>query len=554
MKRKIFIYIFLVITVGGIIFTAFTAYRFSSVINLAVQHSAQTIKEMYIYSKDKQETLQTIKNMPNIQAVQIIPLPKTHKIKTHNECCVIMPISNNQALEIKFKSLAEFENERYSVILETIIINLIFIAISNLLLNWLLNPYLNIFEELRGSIEKAKQGNFSSKLHTGLKNELQQIVENYNRFLEQLNKSFSLISHNLNILIPNAPQEANKLSSVQTNMKMLADINKFKKIIEEDSDVDEIYKRIIEIFENKFALQNFVFYSVLNEKKEVKIVYKKGKQCCSISNPLSCRAYRTTKEINSFKFPHVCPEHICEDMVHICIPFSTGGTFTGIVSMNFSTQNWENQKNLIPYIESYLNESASIVEAKYTLDLMKQSSLSDQLTGLYNRRYLEEMLEKIAASTLRGKTLLGVLMIDIDYFKKVNDTYGHDAGDEVLKSLSQVLVNNIRQSDFVVRFGGEEFIIILQNLQSENSIAIIAEKIRHAFEETKIGINGKIISKTISIGTATFPTDTNKIWKAIKYADLALYEAKKTGRNKVVKFTSNLLEENSYEEECEQNK
>ena len=132
-------------------------------------------------------------------------------------------------MAIKFKSLAEFENEKYQVILETIIINLMFIAISNLLLNWLLNPYLNLFEELRDSIEKAKHGDFSGKLHTRLKNELQSIVDSYNRFLDQLDKNFELISKNLNILIPNLPQYKDRLVSVQKNMEVLGDINKFKK-------------------------------------------------------------------------------------------------------------------------------------------------------------------------------------------------------------------------------------------------------------------------------------------------------------------------------------
>jgi two-component system cell cycle response regulator len=260
-----------------------------------------------------------------------------------------------------------------------------------------------------------------------------------------------------------------------------------------------------------------------------------------------CRAYRTTAGVNSFKFPHICQENFCEGYDYICLPFSNGGTFTGIVSMNFSKDEWEKHKNDIAYIESYLNEAASIVEAKYTLSLMKNSALTDQMTGLYNRRYLEEILDKIAASTMREESLLGVLMVDVDFFKKVNDSYGHDAGDEVLKELAKTMVNSVRESDFVVRFGGEEFIIILQNIKDEEGIVKVAEKIRESFANTKITVNGKTLTKTISVGVSIFPKHTTKIWEAIKYADLALYEAKRSGRNKVVLFTPKLLESVDYE-------
>ena len=138
-------------------------------------------------------------------------------------------------------------------------------------------------------------------------------------------------------------------------------------------------------------------------------------------------------------------------------------------------------------------------------------------------------------------------MIDVDYFKKVNDTLGHDAGDEVLKELSKVLKNSVRDSDFVVRFGGEEFIIILQNVKNEEGIIKVAEKIRESFANTKIAVSGKTLTKTISIGVSIFPKDTKKIWEAIKYADLALYEAKHTGRNRVVRFDKKLLEEADYQ-------
>jgi len=546
MKKRILFFIFLVITVGGIIFTVFTAYRFSTITELAIKHSADTVRDIYLYSKDKNEALDLIKNMPNIKSIEIVD-KKNNMKRNKNSVCV--NLNNDKMLKIEFKSLAEFDNEKYQVILETVIINILFIIFSNLLLNWLITPYLNIFEEFRQSFEKAKNGDFSKKIVTKLNNDVKNIVESYNQFISQISKNFNLIEDNLRILIPDAPISGNRILDVEKNMQVLGDINRFKKIIEADSNTTEIYNRIIDILENKFKLKNFKIYAVLNGKQKVETIYYKGNSCCEVNFPEMCRAYRTANEVNSFKFPHICQENFCEEYEYICIPFSAGGTFTGVVNINFSKEDWEIHKNDISYIESYLNEAASIVEAKYTLNLMKENSLTDQMTGLYNRRYLEEILDKIAASTIREKSLLGILMVDIDYFKKVNDTYGHDAGDAVLKELAKTMINSVRESDFVVRFGGEEFIIVLQNVKTEEEILKVAETIRETFANTKISVNGKTLTKTISIGVSVFPTHTNKIWEAIKCSDLALYEAKNSGRNKVDMFTPKLLEDAGYKED-----
>jgi len=541
-KKKILIFIFLVITVGGIIFTAFTAYRISTVTELAMKHSAETIRDMYMYSKNKEETIRIIKNMPNIKDIRILE-------NSNKECpqnCIKESLNNGKFLEIEFTSLAEFENEKYQIILETVIINIIFIIFSNLLLNWLISPYLDIFEDFRESIEKAQKGDFSKQIHTPLNNELKTLSDNYNKFMTQMDKNFNLIEDNLRVLIPNVPKSDNRIVDVEKNIKILGDINKFKKIIEEDNSVDDIYQRLIDILENKFNIENFKIYAVLNSKNKISTYYVKGNECCDVSSPEMCRAYRIATEIDSDKFPHICPEYVCEKE-YICIPFSRGGIFTGILSMSFTKSELEKRKNDIAYIESYLREAAPIMEAKYTLELVKENALTDQLTGLYNRRYLEEILDKIAASTIRENSLLGILMLDVDYFKKVNDTYGHDAGDEVLRQLAKVMINSVRESDFVVRFGGEEFLIILQNIKDEEAVKKVAEKIRENFENTKINIGGKSITKTVSIGISIFPKHTKKIWEAIKYADLALYKAKHSGRNRVEIFEEKLLENEDYE-------
>ena len=153
----------------------------------------------------------------------------------------------------------------------------------------------------------------------------------------------------------------------------------------------------------------------------------------------------------------------------------------------------------------------------------------------------------LIANAKRKNEKIAFLMIDMDYFKKVNDTYGHKAGDTVLKKLSKILTDGVRESDIVIRYGGEEFLILLQNVTDINAAKQVAEKIRQTVENTPIQTEEANIKKTISIGISIFPDQCDKGWECIKYADLALYEAKRTGRNKIVLFNEKLIAENQYD-------
>ncbi len=162
---------------------------------------------------------------------------------------------------------------------------------------------------------------------------------------------------------------------------------------------------------------------------------------------------------------------------------------------------------------------------------IKRLSHSDFLTNLYNRRYFFELGKKFFSSAKRRNTNFSVAMIDIDHFKSVNDTYGHDAGDEVLKNVAQILKNRFRESDIVSRFGGEEFCIFAADLTRNDSIRVF-EEIRNSVEQSYMTIGGESVGVTISIGVCTVPEDT--LDDMIKQSDLMLYEAKRMGRNRLV--------------------
>jgi len=167
---------------------------------------------------------------------------------------------------------------------------------------------------------------------------------------------------------------------------------------------------------------------------------------------------------------------------------------------------------------------------------IKNIAIYDTLTGLYNRRYFEDRLGMDAQKSFYGGTPLSLVMVDIDHFKKVNDTFGHTEGDQVLCKISSLLKSSIRKKDTVARYGGEEFILILPEAGLEASF-VIAERIRRLIENTLFEVGRAQINLTVSMGISNFPSHRAKSKEElIKMADQALYDAKRGGRNKVCIF------------------
>lgn len=170
---------------------------------------------------------------------------------------------------------------------------------------------------------------------------------------------------------------------------------------------------------------------------------------------------------------------------------------------------------------------------------LTEAALRDSVTGLYSRRYLEAFAEKIVAGALRRRKGLALVMCDLDHFKRVNDTYGHEAGDLTLKECAAVIASSVRATDIVIRFGGEEFLVVLTDV-NEGDAAQVAEKIRERVEAVRVVLPDGIVSMTISAGVSEFPRDADGLWQCIKFADKALYAAKKQGRNRVLRFVAEM--------------
>ncbi|MFZ0770856.1 MAG: diguanylate cyclase [Candidatus Sulfotelmatobacter sp.] len=218
---------------------------------------------------------------------------------------------------------------------------------------------------------------------------------------------------------------------------------------------------------------------------------------------------------------------------YLCIPILALGKTLGILHFQYvdeAPQLSELELSLKTTFAGQVGLSIANIKLR---EALRTESIRDALTGLYNRRYLEETLEREVRRAARAQQSLGILIIDLDHFKSFNDTYGHDAGDVVLREAGASLTRGVRAEDFVCRFGGEEFVVILPTADLTASRAR-GERLRSKMRELTITHQGKSLGMvTISVGVAEFPEHGESPKELMAAADAALYEAKRGGRDRV---------------------
>lgn len=175
---------------------------------------------------------------------------------------------------------------------------------------------------------------------------------------------------------------------------------------------------------------------------------------------------------------------------------------------------------------------ADVTERKKMTEEMCRLARTDSLTSLWNRGYFMELASRELARTKRCGGALSLLIVDADYFKSINDTYGHDLGDKALVSLSSVLKASVREIDVVGRFGGEEFVVLLPEANRSDA-SRVGERILKGVRQSAVGGSDADISLTVSIGLTSYEEERDNLDGLVKYADIALYGAKKNGRDRL---------------------
>lgn len=226
----------------------------------------------------------------------------------------------------------------------------------------------------------------------------------------------------------------------------------------------------------------------------------------------------------------------------MCVPLAAQGETLGILYLDSGKSEVkqsqvrfqelsESEERMVKTLAEHLALAVANLKLRETL---RTQSIRDPLTGIFNRRYMEESLERELRRTIRKKLPLALLMVDVDHFKHFNDTFGHEAGDEILRELARLFQSRLRAEDIACRYGGEEFVLILPDAPLEVARER-AEQFRQIVRESQIQYRGKPLERvTISIGLSCYPQHGTKGEELLRAADAALYRAKDEGRDRIV--------------------
>lgn len=343
------------------------------------------------------------------------------------------------------------------------------------------------------------------------------------------------------------------LDDISDYLKQLAGITAYSHDLKGVYSKGEVYSQLKWIFQNRFNLTEFNLLEVNSSENRLDLVIDNANIHESHLEVFFdcelCRAKRVAEDIDSEHNPELCPyfgvDHSRE--IRCCMPMVMGGRVGAVFTFVIQKENWEKIKVNLGIIKKYLEETAPTLASLRLLQISKEQALRDPLTQCHNRRFMDEYLGKLEGLHHRNQRKIGFIMADLDHFKMINDEFGHLAGDEILKQLAETLRQNIRNSDLLIRYGGEEFLIILMEISQDDVALQTAEKLRQAVEDTKLVLpSGGTIKKTISMGVAEFPKDGEQLYKVIKYADVALYQAKEQGRNLALRFIPDMWEGEDY--------
>ena len=271
------------------------------------------------------------------------------------------------------------------------------------------------------------------------------------------------------------------------------------------------------------------------------------------NNEIWCRSFKPGEGIAGEVFKTANPmivNNIREDDLFInsdtsyvrsivCIPMVVYSDVIGVINVTNKKGGKEFTQEDVEMLKAVADQAAVAVNKAQLWDM----AVTDSLTGLYERRYFMVKLQEEIQRAERYDKALSVIMADLDRFKKINDTYGHDVGDDALRAIAKFFQSNIRDVDAIARYGGEEFVMVIPDANQTAAYGL-AERLRKELVNTKLEDLPPI---TVSLGIATYPSDSTDIEELIKKADAALYEAKRKGRNTSVNYsdTIELIREDS---------
>ena len=322
----------------------------------------------------------------------------------------------------------------------------------------------------------------------------------------------------------------------------IASLNQFSEAVTQCTSEVEVYDLLLHSLKERFQPRQVIIFKLNQAENYLEAaatlvpLAKEVGAWPVIEEPHNCKAVRTGRPfvVNDVQVEPLCPSKFVlpAEGSYYCGPLIAGGIIIGSVRMEAAKDLWTPDRQRL--LESYLSGAASALSNLRLLDRMKQQANIDMLTGLYNRRFLEDYARKLFAIARRRAQPVGMIMLDLDRFKSFNDVYGHEIGDRILRHFAKTVTASMRETNLAARYGGEEFIVILPDTSAKSS-TLVAERIRKAVMSMVVPSNTEkpLPQLTVSIGVAAFPEHGQTLEEIIQASDKALYESKRSGRNRV---------------------
>ncbi len=334
-------------------------------------------------------------------------------------------------------------------------------------------------------------------------------------------------------------------AALRLEREQMAALNRFSEAVAQCTSEKEIYDHIIYSLKERFHPRQIIIFKLNSAENFLEAVAALAslpenlRAWPVIEEPHNCKSVRMGRcfSVNDVTREPLCPANFVPpaEGSYYCGPLIAGGIISGAVRLEGAKDFWTPE--LVSLLESYLSGAASTLSNLRLLETMKQQANVDVLTGLYNRRFLEDYARKFIAMARRKNQPLGVLMLDLDHFKSFNDIYGHEVGDRILRQFAKTITGAMRETNLAARYGGEEFVILLPDTGAKGCL-LVAERIRQAVERMVVpsGTDKPLPLLTVSLGLAVYPDHGQTFEEVLVACDRALYESKRTGRNRTTLY------------------
>ena len=505
------------------------------------EYRDQIERNVYISKRPSEEPIKRIEGTNDSQVRVSFPIIAEQK------CIVCHPNIKEGSVIGAVNATIMLKDNIYDIIFSSEEEFLAFIGgaalVMMILLMFSVKSFSSISDSIQTAIIGAINGDFTKRVRSRMigTDELAKIL---NKLLETLDKNIAAIDTRIaTIFIYNKLlYHKNPLVRLSEVMNEVVALYSFKNRIDSMKKTNDIYKEIQIVIQKYIKYKSLIFAELVND--EIVSGYK-------IENDANMKVM--AGEIKSIEKRLENDNRnvlYSDEKGSVFISTSTGGlhaidlkfvisdrlTIYYSITLNSKKELAEKEKS-ITRIYNYMREARHIINNKMLMREIEESSYTDPLTKAYNRFFLDKHGNKLKEK-LEKHISLGVLMLDIDHFKNINDTYGHAVGDAGIVLLVETIRQVIRPIDKLIRYGGEEFVVILDSADMEEAKRV-AEKIRTAFAMNKKCSRGELtFQKSVSIGVSVMPDFSKDIWECINQADTALYEAKEGGRNRVVPYST----------------